>query len=156
MDREGVGTLLREHYSDGRLTLDEFQERLEKAYAAKTLGELAVLTADLPATSTKAAPPPAGPLPDEAAHWKRVRERVLTYVLLMLFLIAIWAATGRYGSFWPIWPILVGGCILACDILGLEYPGRRGRRRRIEQRQRRRERWEQRTDGRSRGQDGPN
>src|SRR5262249_48971954 len=32
---------------DGRLTADEFDERLEAALSSRTLGELAVLTADL-------------------------------------------------------------------------------------------------------------
>jgi hypothetical protein len=36
---------------DGRLTADEFGERMEAALSARTLGELAVLTADL-ATGT--------------------------------------------------------------------------------------------------------
>ena len=34
MDRERVATMLRESYSDGRLALDEFQERLEQALVA--------------------------------------------------------------------------------------------------------------------------
>ncbi len=36
---------------DGRLTLEELDERLEAALSARTVGELAVLTADLPATA---------------------------------------------------------------------------------------------------------
>jgi hypothetical protein len=139
MDREQVAALLRENYSDGRLTLEEFQERLENAYGAKTLGELDVLTADLPAPTGKPTPTAAAPSPHDVAHWKRVRDRVLTYVIIMLFLIGIWAASGREGSFWPIWPILIGGLILAFDVLGLERSGRRGRRHRRERQQRRRE-----------------
>jgi Domain of unknown function (DUF1707)/Cell wall-active antibiotics response 4TMS YvqF len=46
-DRENVVQLLREAHSDGRITLDEHGERVERAYAARTLGELATLTADL-------------------------------------------------------------------------------------------------------------
>ena len=41
--------LLREHHAAGRLTVEEFNERLDKAYAAKTLGELDELMSDLPA-----------------------------------------------------------------------------------------------------------
>ena len=48
-DRERTVSLLREHHAAGRLTLDEFNERLDKAYAAKTLGELDELMSDLPA-----------------------------------------------------------------------------------------------------------
>ncbi len=48
VDREAVVTTLREAYTAGRLTLDEFDERMAAAYAAKTWGDLRVLTADLP------------------------------------------------------------------------------------------------------------
>lgn len=46
-DRELVITLLTEAAADGRLTLDEHAERCEQALAARTLGELVRLTADL-------------------------------------------------------------------------------------------------------------
>jgi hypothetical protein len=48
-DRERTVELLREHHAVGRLTADEFHERLERAYAAKTRGDLDELLADLPA-----------------------------------------------------------------------------------------------------------
>lgn len=48
-DRERVVTALREAYTEGRLTLDEFEERTSTAYAARTWGELRALTDDLPA-----------------------------------------------------------------------------------------------------------
>ncbi|HWG62897.1 MAG TPA: DUF1707 domain-containing protein [Streptosporangiaceae bacterium] len=47
-DRERTAALLREHLADGRLTAEEFHERLDKAYAARTLGDLDELLADLP------------------------------------------------------------------------------------------------------------
>jgi hypothetical protein len=46
-DRERVVALLTEAAGDGRLTLGEHADRAERAYAARTLGELAILTADL-------------------------------------------------------------------------------------------------------------
>lgn len=46
-DRERVVELLREAHADGRLTIDEHAERVERAYAARTLGELSELTLDL-------------------------------------------------------------------------------------------------------------
>ena len=46
-DREGVISLLNAAAADGRLTPDEHSDRVERAYAARTLGELAVLTTDL-------------------------------------------------------------------------------------------------------------
>jgi hypothetical protein len=56
-DRERAVSLLREHSVAGRLTLEELSERVESAYAARTEGELAAVTADLPAPATTAAPP---------------------------------------------------------------------------------------------------
>jgi hypothetical protein len=46
-DRENVVRLLREAHADGRLTLDEHGERVERAYSARTLGDLSDLTGDL-------------------------------------------------------------------------------------------------------------
>lgn len=46
-DRENVVRLLGRAHGDGRITLDEHAERVERAYTARTLGELAGLTADL-------------------------------------------------------------------------------------------------------------
>jgi Domain of unknown function (DUF1707) len=48
-DRERTATLLREHHAQGRLTPEEFNDRLDRAFAAKTIGELDALLADLPA-----------------------------------------------------------------------------------------------------------
>jgi len=47
-DRERIVEQLRQHTADGRLTMDEFEQRMAAAYAAKTYGELAQLTRDLP------------------------------------------------------------------------------------------------------------
>jgi Domain of unknown function (DUF1707)/Cell wall-active antibiotics response 4TMS YvqF len=52
-DRERVIALLAEAASDGRLTLSEHAERAERAYSARTLGQLAVLTADLTVPSAQ-------------------------------------------------------------------------------------------------------
>ncbi|MFJ2239775.1 DUF1707 domain-containing protein [Streptomyces sp. NPDC087859] len=49
MDRDRVVDVLRVAAGDGRLTAEELDERLEAALSARTLGELAGLTADLPA-----------------------------------------------------------------------------------------------------------
>jgi len=47
VDRERVVAVLAEAASDGRLTLEEHSERVQRAYGARTLGELAALTRDL-------------------------------------------------------------------------------------------------------------
>jgi hypothetical protein len=48
-----VLALLNEAAADGRLTLGEHSERAERAYSARTLGELAALTTDLAAASAQ-------------------------------------------------------------------------------------------------------
>jgi Domain of unknown function (DUF1707) len=47
-DRERTASLLREHHAQGRLTPEEFNERLDKVFEAKTIGDLDALLADLP------------------------------------------------------------------------------------------------------------
>jgi hypothetical protein len=47
-DREATGERLRRHHADGRLDADEFQERIDRCYSAKTVGELDELVTDLP------------------------------------------------------------------------------------------------------------
>jgi uncharacterized protein DUF1707 len=46
-DRERVVTVLADAVADGRLTLEEHSQRVQRAYQARTLGELASLTTDL-------------------------------------------------------------------------------------------------------------
>jgi hypothetical protein len=63
-DRERTAEALRRHHVDGRLDTDELQERLGRCYAARTMGELAALVADLPGDEPPAAPrraPRSGP-----------------------------------------------------------------------------------------------
>ncbi|EMF29201.1 DUF1707 SHOCT-like domain-containing protein [Streptomyces pseudogriseolus] len=55
-DREQVAEVLREALAEGRLDMEEFQERLDAVYRARTYGELAPLTRDLPASGAAVAP----------------------------------------------------------------------------------------------------
>ena len=59
-DRERAVDVLKAGFAEGRLTQDEYNDRMGRAYAARTYGELATLTADLPAG---ASPMPAWPVP---------------------------------------------------------------------------------------------
>lgn len=51
-EREYVVDVLRGHCSEGRIDLDEFSERINRVYAARTIGELNDITADLPVLAT--------------------------------------------------------------------------------------------------------
>jgi hypothetical protein len=58
-DRIQVAQLLTDAAAQGRLQMSEYEQRLTKAYAAKTYDELALLSADLPGAITT--PPSSGP-----------------------------------------------------------------------------------------------
>ncbi len=59
-DRERAIDVLKAAFAEGRLDMDEYADRVGKAHAARTYGELAALTADLPVG-------PLGTLPVAAA-----------------------------------------------------------------------------------------
>jgi hypothetical protein len=54
-DRDRMVMLLREHAAQGRLTLEEFTERMSAAYLARTHDELDELSRDLPVTQATVA-----------------------------------------------------------------------------------------------------
>ncbi|CAM5439752.1 DUF1707 SHOCT-like domain-containing protein [Streptomyces aurantiogriseus] len=69
-DRERVAEVLRDALAEGRLDMAEFEERLEATYQARTYGELAPITRDLPVSDVAA--PPAVSLrkgPQPAGSW---------------------------------------------------------------------------------------
>ncbi|MFJ3302641.1 DUF1707 domain-containing protein [Streptomyces sp. NPDC086549] len=69
-DRERVAEVLRDALAEGRLDMEEFEERLEATYKARTYGELTPVTRDLPGPA--AAAPPAVSLrkePVESGSW---------------------------------------------------------------------------------------
>lgn len=66
-DREQVAEVLRDALAEGRLDMEEFEERLEATYKARTYKELEPLTRDLPAPGVRtpaSAVPGAGRAPD--------------------------------------------------------------------------------------------
>jgi hypothetical protein len=69
-DREAAAAGLREHYAQGRLTLQEFTHRLDAVFAATTQRQLTALTRDLPDIAA-----PSAPLPLTATGARRERAR---------------------------------------------------------------------------------
>jgi hypothetical protein len=70
-DREAAATSLREHYAQGRLTLEEFNQRLDAAFAAITQSQLHRVTGDLPHV---AVPSPALPVAAAGGYRERARR----------------------------------------------------------------------------------
>ena len=68
-DRERVAEVLRDAVAEGRLDMEEFEERLEATYKARTYGELTPITRDLPAPGI--APPPVNMVkePVDSGSW---------------------------------------------------------------------------------------
>ena len=111
-ERERYAELLREHAGEGRLTVDELSDRLERVYASRTRDELAELVRDLPARVSR---------PERQDRNRRERRELAShltsFVLVNLLLIGIWAASGG-GYFWPIWPLLGWGIGIASHASG--------------------------------------
>jgi Domain of unknown function (DUF1707)/2TM domain len=102
-EREATADRLRVAAGDGRLDPEELEERLEAAYAARTVGELTELTEDLPQPRLPGESR-AGPLRSQ-----HVRARLASFITVNAICIAIWAATGAESYFWPIWVIFGTG-----------------------------------------------
>ncbi len=121
-ERESVVDVLRDAYTDGRLTLDEFEERMSAAYAAKTWTDLRQLTGDLPVEPLLGADlnhrPQAGQpqrtspaaLPQRPRH-----DRPLGRLLPVVFVwILIAAAAGSPDTAAALSVVFI--CLLACRI----------------------------------------
>jgi hypothetical protein len=101
-ERESVVDVLRDAFTDGRLTFDEFEERTASAYAAQTWTQLRELTSDLPAQPVLGADlsqrPQAGQpqaIPPAGRPRGVRRDRPFDRVLPVLFVwIVIAAAAG--------------------------------------------------------------
>ncbi|MGO8730696.1 MAG: DUF1707 domain-containing protein [Streptosporangiaceae bacterium] len=135
-DRDRAAGALGEHLAAGRLTQDEFDERLDKAYAARTLGELADLMVDLPGTDLGQLP---GASPDRpGAHPPLSSPRAAgsieagqgrfspawraawgSWLAISLCAFVIWLASGASGGLWFLWVALpLGALLLARWITG--------------------------------------
>lgn len=95
-DRERVAERLRKAHAEGRLDLAEFQERLDRCYQAKTLGELKILVGDLPREEVQVGRQSSGWL----RPWSLGRTPL---VPILIFLIVISAAAGDGHHFFWLW-----------------------------------------------------
>jgi hypothetical protein len=102
-DREQLAGELREHMLAGRLSSEEFEQRLEKAYAASTRGELDALRSDLPISPVVL----RGELAKRRAH---LRRRLIQEggggLGVSAVCVVIWLSNGAGENFWPAWVIL--------------------------------------------------
>jgi hypothetical protein len=97
-EREQVTVELRGHYEAGRLTLEEFQHRVDEAHAARTSGQLDHVLRQLPSAA----------LPSVRLRDTRWRSLALQYLLVNVIALLIWAASDAdIHDFWPRWVLVV-------------------------------------------------
>jgi hypothetical protein len=104
-DRHATIDQLRLNTGVGRLDIDEFAARTERALKALTAGDLADITADLPWLESPA---------DRDRRERALRQQLLRpYLSVMALLVGIWLftslAAGNVLFFWPIFPMLGWG-----------------------------------------------
>ena len=102
-DREAAAASLREHFAQGRLTLEEFQHRLGAVFSARTDRDLADITRDLPHASV---PPPrraaslvqAGDNGYRQSHRSRPRALAgIVMILLAICIVALFLPVALFG-----------------------------------------------------------
>jgi hypothetical protein len=124
-DRERVVEALSEHHVEGRLDAEELAQRVDRTYAAKTLGELDEITTDLPPIQAPARGAPLRPRPRDPGRAKAraaFQRHLFTYAWVNGFLVVIWALTNFGGYFWPVWPMLGWGIGLASHAFSVYGP----------------------------------
>jgi hypothetical protein len=101
-EREQVAKILRAAMTEGRLTLEEGEERLGAVYAAKYRDELLPLTADLPDGGRRA----LVDTPEAHAATRRDIRRHAGFVVAVAFVLTgLWVLSGAH-FFWPIIPLI--------------------------------------------------
>jgi Domain of unknown function (DUF1707) len=127
-DRKRVAEQLRSAHDEGRLTLTEYDERVQQAWAARTYGELAVLTADLPQVQAGSAPKARGGHRDCQHRQRGGRRAVMVWAGASAINLAIWAIVSLTTLSWvyPWWVWVAGpwGAILLVNWL-FRWHGRR-------------------------------
>lgn len=138
-EREAAAGVLRDAAAAGRLDHDELEERVQRAYAARTRSELDAVTADLPVPAPASAPVPAPTSHAPALRGEQARRRLAGFLIPNVVCNAVWLATGA-GEWWPVWVLLgtgIGFVIwLINAALGVDgaHAGSRSRERRHERR----------------------
>ena len=107
-DREKTAARLGQALAQGYLQLDEYEQRVEKAFQTQTTGDLKQLLADLPLDRIRRADPRRRAARAAAARLG-VRIHLAAYLAMTVIVLTVWAAvavTTGASYFWPIWPIL--------------------------------------------------
>jgi hypothetical protein len=107
-DRDAAISHLREAFAEGRLSNDEFEQRLDRVHAARTYGELTELVSDLPTGTSPAIPAPVAEVPAERDDDHDVRNGWAAWAgvsaMVNVIYFATWMTSGGSAPYyWPIW-----------------------------------------------------
>jgi hypothetical protein len=119
-ERERLAEELKEHTVAGRLTAEEYEQRLDAVYAARTRSELDILRQDLPVSSAAAQ---RALVQRKSKLRRRLLQEAGGSMTASLVCVAIWLAAGAQGAFWPAWVILFTLLPFARDAWRLLGPG---------------------------------
>jgi hypothetical protein len=163
-DRQAVADKLKVALDEGRLDLHEYDERLQRAYAAKTYGDLDVLLTDLPAVAAVPGPPalgvPGAVVPNSRATAEWLMHVWSSWLPAVAITTAVWLVSSLAAReliyFWPVWVAVPWGAVLLwASISGLASGAPRKtieeRQRKELAKQRKRERKAQLADAIARG-----
>jgi hypothetical protein len=98
-EREQVADQLRTSHTEGRLDVEEFNERIDAALKAKTRGDLRALVADLPGAQQGRRPAAAG------GERMPFLARMLAVPFFPFLLAVVLVAAISHGHFWVIFPL---------------------------------------------------
>jgi hypothetical protein len=110
-EREKIAGLLGQALAQGYLAMNEYEERVQSAFAAHTSGELRELVADLP-VHTLRRNDPGRRTARQAAARRAVQIHLGGYLAMVVIVLTVWLAVGLTAGawyFWPVWPILGAG-----------------------------------------------
>ena len=102
-DREATADWLRRHHTEGRIDSEEFQERIDRCYQAKTVGELDQLVADLPRDPVK-----------RPGRYFYSRLWPLPFVPVLIAILVVSVAGWHHDGFGLLWLIPVFFLIRIC------------------------------------------
>ena len=125
-DRERIVEILRQNTAEGRISAEEFDERMAAAYNARTLGALAELTTDLPvdlAEHGRRQAELARQAKPRKPLGRKLREDVSGLASLGVVLTVVWFISGG-GYFWPAWPLGIIGALTVAQLI--QAWGKRG------------------------------
>lgn len=132
-DRQQVVDRLRGAVADGRLRMDEFEQRMAQAYQAVTYGDLDPLCADLPAPVATAPAAPALVAPRRgvlAGLPTALRVLWTIWLAAVLVNVVVWvlvSATSMHLIYpWPLWVAGPWGAVLFAKSVGCRRPVVRG------------------------------